>query len=589
MCWMGSEIFTVLDGELISYCGSESVIIVPSGVRKIMEGAFLGCVNIVEIILPEGVEEIGRKAFWGCVNLQRIIMPHTLRSIGLCAFRECESLMEIEIPEGVKEMGDAVFRGCGMLRRVYLPDTLKTLGSSTFSDCFQLSEVRLPTFLKSVSVSCFHGCVALEFIDIPARVRSLDKSAFLGCSSLREVRLHEGLREIGRHCFEGCRKLSHLDAPDSLEVIGANAFYKSAVMSEIRGDFLILGRILVKYTGAGGKAVVPVGVRVIGDHAFAYNEELTSVILPESVTEVQDCAFERCTSLEEVVLPEGLKRLGKGVFSDCTAFEGTNFPPNLDHIGANIFYGTAFDAKNTEDMLILSGKYLISFRGTADKPDIPEGIEVIADEAFVRCGGVKEISLPYGLRTIGDGAFRWRSELKKVSIPSTVTYIGENAFVNCHEPEIIMINPHGWLGENGIPDGTRLRVVVGSRVLKIRLTWEVKAGDCPERRLWNFVCVRSAATFAVLQKPEYKLSCAICFYDDGKWYRDYIRKNIVDAVCFAAIGDDISLLEKVLSYGVISREQLQTCIEFAIQHKLTQQQVMMQRYRHENFEDDQRA
>jgi hypothetical protein len=108
--------------------------------------------------------------------------------------------------------------------------------------------------------------------------------------------------------------------------------------------------------------------------------------------------------------------------------------------------------------------------------------------------------------------------------------------VNCHEPEIIMINPHGWLGENGIPDGTRLRVVVGSRVLKIRLTWEVKAGDCPERRLWNFVCVRSAATFAVLQKPEYKLSCAICFYDDGKWYRDYIRKNNVDAVCFAAIG-----------------------------------------------------
>lgn len=583
---MESEVFTILDGELITYSGAGSNVVVPEGVTVISEGAFLGCVHMETLTLPEGVRHIRRKAFWGCVGLREVSLPKSLRRIGLCAFRECESLEEIVIPEGVTEMGDSVFRGCESLERAILPDSLAEMGASTFSDCFHLREVRLPKGLEKVSVSAFHGCIGLPEIVVPDGVKLLDTSAFLGCSSLRRVSLPESLRVIERQCFEGCRRLTELKAPDGVEFIGANAFYKSGLMSSCHEDFLVLGRILVKYMGNEEHAVVPDGVSCVGDHAFGYCEGLKSVTLPDTVIEVQDYAFERCRSLESVFLPDGLQRLGKGVFTDCKRLAEVKLPPNIDHIGADIFYGTAFDAGNGEEMTILGGKYLISYKGSAEKPEIPEGVEVIADEAFVRCSGVREIVLPYGVRTIGDGAFRWRSELKKVLIPSTVNYIGENAFVNCHEPEITIMNPCGVLGENGIPDGTRLRVVVSSRVLKIRLTWEVKAGDCPERRLWNFVCVRSEATFSVLQKPEYKLSCAICFYDDGQWYRDYVKKNIVDAVCFAAMQEESSMLERVLSFGLLSKEQLQTCVDFTISHKLTQQQVMLMRFGHDTFGDD---
>lgn len=583
---MVSEEFMILDGELISYSGSGRDVTVPDGVRVINEGAFLGCTNMESLILPEGVEQISQKAFWGCVGLRRISLPKSLRKIGLCAFRECGSLEEIDVPEGVTEMGDAVFRGCEGLIRVTLPDSLAEMGTSTFSDCFYLKEVRLPVGLERVGVSAFQGCISLTEIHIPDGVRTLDTRAFLGCSSLRRVRLPEGLREIERRCFEGCRSLMELKVPDSVTFIGANAFYQSGLMNDCPDDYLVLGRILVKYMGSGEEAVVPDVVRCVGDHAFAYSDGLKRVVLPDTAIEVQDYAFERCRALESVSLPDGLQRLGKGVFTDCKCLARVELPPNIDHIGADIFYGTAFEAENREETIVLGGKYLISYRGTAEKPEIPDGVEVIADEAFVRCSGLKEIVLPYGVRTIGDGAFRWRGELKKVLIPSTVNYIGENAFGNCHEPEITIMNPCGVLGENGIPDGTRLRVVVSSRVLKIKLTWEVKAGDCPERRLWNFLCVRSAATFSVLQKPEYKLSCAICFYDDGQWYRDYVKKNIVDAVCFAAMQEDGSLLERALSFGLLNREQLQACVAFAIEHKLTQQQIVLMRYGHESFGGD---
>ncbi|MBQ8965770.1 leucine-rich repeat domain-containing protein [Ruminococcus sp.] len=582
---MTSEYFTILDGELITYSGNEKEVSVPDGVRVIQQGAFLGCSGIETITLPEGLEVISRKAFWGCEKLRQVIFPKSLRNIDLCAFRECSSLEEVFIPEGLVSMGDSVFRSCESLVRAVLPDSLKALGASTFSGCYRLREVVLPKNLYSISTNAFHSCIGLQSITIPENVKVLDTSAFLGCSALQEVRLPWGLRTIERQCFEGCRRLMKLDVPDSVEAIGANAFYKSGLMNFCKSDHLVLGRILVKYMGSSETTTVPHGVRVIGDHAFAYNETVREITLPDTVTEVQDFAFERCVSLTRVTMPEGLKRLGKGAFTDCSSLVEVDFPPHLDHIGANIFYGTAFEASHTEEMLVLSGKYLISYKGSSDSLQLPDGLEVIGDEAFVRCGSVREVIIPYGVRTIGKGAFRWRSELKKVIIPSTVTYIGENAFVNCHEPEITIMNPGGFLGENGIPDGTRLLIVVSSRVLKIRLTWEVKAGDCPERRLWNFVCVRSAATFAVLQKPEYKLSCAICFYDDGQWYRDYIRKNIVDAVCFAAVSDDSSLLERVLSFGLISKDQLQTCIEFAIEHKLTQQQVVLMKYRHTMFEN----
>ncbi len=579
---MANENFTILDGQLISYSGHERSVIVPEGVKVIKEGAFLGCVHIEEVTLPEGVITIKPKAFWGCVGLKHIKLPSTLCTIEFCAFRECESLEEIDVPEGVFFLGDSVFQGCEMLQRAYLPDSLTGLGASTFCDCLHLTDVHLPKKIDTISTGFFRNCVNLRRIEIPENIKTLEENAFLGCTALEDINLPKDLLSIGNTCFEGCRKLIKISVPDTIESIGINAFNKTGLMIFCFSDFLVLGGILVRYMGKDDTAVVPDGVRFIGDHAFACCEELKNVVIPASVTDIHDYAFEHCSILESVTLPAGLKSLGTGVFMDCTALKKLRLPPALNRIGSKLLSNTALEKSNNSDTMILEGKYLIAYTGSADKFLVPDGIQVIADEAFVQCGGVKEITFPYGLRTIGSGAFRWRNELKKISIPSTVTYIGDNAFVNCNEPEITIMNPKGTLCENGFPDGSLLTFVVGSHVLKVRLVWEVKAGDCPERRLWNFVCSRTKEAFEDLQWSDYALPCALCFYETDSWYKDYVTENIVDAVCFAAEEGDYAL-ERVLSFGLLSKDQLQDCINYAIEHKLTQQQMILLRYRQENF------
>lgn len=582
---MANENFTILDGELISYSGDDTIVTVPDGVKSIKEGAFLGCVHIKEVKLPEGLTIIKHKAFWGCARLKKIKLPNTLRTIEFGAFRECESLGEITIPDGVTVMGDSVFRSCDSLAKVYLPDSLNELRTSTFSDCFLLSDIRLPETLERIPVSCFEGCACMKSITIPESVKTIGKNAFSGCTSLANVKLPSGLKVIEKECFEDCKKLMKLDVPDSIEYIGANAFNKSGLLTYCFSDYLIMGHVLVRYMGKDETTAIPNGVCSISDHAFANNEELKNITFPETVTEIHDNAFEGCPLLKSVELPHSLKTIGDGVFTDCESLFHIEFPPNIERIGKKVFSGTGFEKYNRDELNILSGKYLISYSGTTDELSIPAGVRVIADEAFVECGGVNSVTLPYGLKTIGDGAFQWRSELKKISIPSTVNYIGENAFASCHEPDISIINPKARLCENGFPDGARLRIVDGTKVLNLKLKWGIKAGDCPERRMWNFVCGRSSTNFALLDKPEYKIPCAIFYYDVEEYCKDYINRNIVEAVCFAASQEDDYILERVLSFRILDNLQLQECINYAIEHKLTVQQLTLMRYRFENLDE----
>ena len=62
---------------------------------------------------------------------------------------------------------------------------------------------------------------------------------------------------------------------------------------------------------------------------------------------------------------------------------------------------------------------------------IPDGIESIADYAFLGCSSLTSITIPNSVTSIGDGAFSGCSGLTTVTIPNSVTSIGGNAFRDC--------------------------------------------------------------------------------------------------------------------------------------------------------------
>lgn len=62
---------------------------------------------------------------------------------------------------------------------------------------------------------------------------------------------------------------------------------------------------------------------------------------------------------------------------------------------------------------------------------IPEGVEIIGDEAFRECKGLTEIKLPSSLTSIGEGAFASCSGLTGIQLPEGLTNIGRGAFIGC--------------------------------------------------------------------------------------------------------------------------------------------------------------
>ena len=168
-------------------------------------------------------------------------------------------------------------------------------------------------------------------------------------------------------------------------------------------------------TNAAGELVIPdtiegCPVTVIGDWAFAYCDELTSITLPETVKQIDELAFYTCSAMTEINIPAGLTGIADGVFQYCRALDGITLPDSVASIGNGAFYGC-------ESLSAL---------------ELPAGVTSIGERAFESCDSLTEIALPAGITTIADGAFTF-SGLTGIRIPEGVTSIGYSAFSNCYD------------------------------------------------------------------------------------------------------------------------------------------------------------
>ena len=119
----------------------------------------------------------------------------------------------------------------------------------------------------------------------------------------------------------------------------------------------------------------------IGLGAFS-RSGLTKITISDSVTDMEDFLFFECTNLKEINLSKSLK--------------------NIDYHG---FIGTPWlKDREKDEFIIINDTLLLKYNGSSKYPDIPKGVESIAEEAF------------------------FRRELEFIEIPATVKYIGSNAF-----------------------------------------------------------------------------------------------------------------------------------------------------------------
>lgn len=238
------------------------------------------------------------------------------------------------------------------------------------------------------------------------------------------------------------------DATNKTVAIGTG-ISTAAINSSTVGTFTIPSS--VSYNGDN------YAVTAIGDDAFDWCEDLTSVLIPNSVTSIGNDAFWGCTKLSSVTIPNGVKSIGWWAFMNCNSLVSLEIPASVTSIGNLALFCTKLEAINVNvdnanyssvDGVLFNknGTTLVQYPlGRTNKSyTIPSSVTSIGVDAFR--GSYSEscdlisVTIPSSVSSIESGAFDFCAKLISINIPSSVISIGNAAFANCASLNSIIID-----------------------------------------------------------------------------------------------------------------------------------------------------
>lgn len=175
--------------KIIGYNGSEIVLNIPKEIggaplRVIGITAFAGMDRLTSAVVPQGVWKVDQAAFMGCRKLVSVSLPESLRELGASAFQDCPLLASITLPEGLTGIPAAAFADCENLAAVSLPASLRKIGLRAFDGCQRLTHLTLPEGVESLADAVFMDCAALESLYLPASLTEIHGNPFAGCDAL---------------------------------------------------------------------------------------------------------------------------------------------------------------------------------------------------------------------------------------------------------------------------------------------------------------------------------------------------------------------------------------------------------------------
>ena len=424
---------TTIEEYAFSGCCSIKSISIPRNLKIIQNGLFSGCSSLQNVTIGNAAETIGYAAFSVCDSLTDIIIPENVKEIGEYAFDSCNALEEINIPGSVKEISKSAFYNCSGLKKLYVSDGVETIGEAAFLSCTSLADVRLPESVTDIEYQAFadtpwiqkqadssslvivnhillDGQNCTEDIVIPDGVKKIGTRAFYECSDLTSVMIPDGVTEIKDQAFFSCRNLSNVQIPDSVSKIGQSAFFDCTNLISVN---------------------IPYGIEAIESGVFNSCSNLTNIIIPNSVKQIESLAFSYCKGLIAVNIPKGVTSIGREAFAYCSALKNIHFPDTVEMIETDAFASTPWlEAKRAENPLVIVNHIVLDGQKCKGEVTVPDGIEVICENAFSAASEMSSIHLPDSLTTIGSRAFAYTFALKNIEIPGSVSKIESSVFYN---------------------------------------------------------------------------------------------------------------------------------------------------------------
>ena len=96
------------------------------------EGTFTGCSSLISVVIPNGIKTILDEAFLDCSSIESIDIPSTVTVIHERAFKNCKSLIEITLPNSVDMIYDSAFVNCTNLKKIVILNDNIYFDDSTF-------------------------------------------------------------------------------------------------------------------------------------------------------------------------------------------------------------------------------------------------------------------------------------------------------------------------------------------------------------------------------------------------------------------------------------------------------------------------
>ncbi len=351
-------------------------------------------------------------------KIKTIIIDNSVTSIGSDAFRGCSGLTSVTIGNSVTSIGSSVFEGCSGLTSITIPNSVTSIGNEAFSACYGLTSVTIPNSVMSIGVNPFSECSGLNSIIIEPDNLKYDSRN--NCNAI--------INSSNNTLITGCKSTV---IPNSVTSIGEKAFSYCPDLTSITIPNSVTSIGSYAFSSCSGLTSITISnsVRSIGSWAFLGCSGLTSVSIPNSVTSISEYTFSDCSGLTSVNIPNSVKIIGAYAFLCCSSLTSITIGNTVTSIGRQAFYGCSRLA-SVEFHCPQIGSW---FKGMTSIKEVIIGNEVtsIGSDAFKDCSGLTSITIPNSVTSIGSEAF-WRcSGLTSVTIGNSVTSIGDYAFYGC--------------------------------------------------------------------------------------------------------------------------------------------------------------
>lgn len=417
---------------LVKYLGTETSVSVPDTVEVIAAEAFEENDKVERIELPASVVKIEPYAFWGCDNLKTVVLSNSMKEIGDYAFANCKGLESISLTSNMKSIGIQAFVDCVNLTDITIPPEVTAIHDTAFDGCYKLYiHCKAGSFADAYASQFYEKQKEMpEYEDVPEYQEpdnSVDEDTQ---QNIPEVSEPEEGNLLGSTKVVGNRAVVFIDNREPDVIIGSGQDEETE-KEPITNDVQDGGAdTLSKFTIVDG--------RIVADQAYYRNNTLGKVLISKGIEEIGQFAFSR-SAMTQIEIPNTVKTISYGAFYHCDKLGEVLLSDGIENVEPKAFayslWVEDFLANGTEDFLI-SGNILVAYRGTDKNVVIPEGVTVIAGEAFMDNLQIESVTFPKKIMTIGEGAFEGCTSLTQVTFGEEVYKIKDRAFAACSLEEV---------------------------------------------------------------------------------------------------------------------------------------------------------